>query len=270
MIFIIDRTIAELGENTELRSLLQEAGADLTEETAKPSVPEFIINDIREARTMALASEACRTYGSVRLRGFDDILLGNCRSDFEQLNRLFNGNIEFAPTDACGLSTAAAVEWALMFQKSCRIVTTFGGIGGYAAFEEVVMALRLARVRKVGMSYKIFPQITALVESAKDSIFSPNKPIIGSAVYKVKSGIHVDGILKQPKCYLPFLPEDVGRKTEIVLSKHSGKSAVISKLEQYEIRNGNVEKILAAVKSLSIAENRNVTDEEFIKISAEV
>jgi homocitrate synthase NifV len=269
MIFLIDRTIAELGGNAELRVLLTDAGADLIEESAKPAVPEFVVNDIREARTMALAAEACKAHGSVRLKGFDDIMLGSWRTEFEQLHRTFDGKIEFAPTDACGLATAAAVEWALMF-KSCRLVTAFGGIGAYAAFEEVVMALQHARIRKVGKSYGMFPQITALVEQATAAEFSPNKPIIGSEVYKVKSGIHIDGILKQPKCYLPFPPEDVGRKTEFVLSKQSGKSVVISKLEQYGIRGANIEKILAAVKALSLSENRNVTDTEFIQISAEV
>jgi len=276
MIYIIDRTIPELGEIADashvdaLRELLVSVGIDSVEEAIKPPVAEFHINDVREARTMALAAEACKKNGVVRLRGFDDILLGNWETDFSILHSQFDGIVEFCPSDNCGLATATAIGWALTFQKNCRIITTFGGIGNHAAFEEVAIALKLARIRKVGKNYPEFPKIAEVVEKITGQQFPQNKPIIGREVYRVKSGIHIDGMLKQPKCYTPFPPEDVGQTTEIALSKQSGKSAVEFKMKQLNLNVNNIEKVLKRIKQLSINENRNINDDEFRKIVLEV
>jgi len=274
MISLIDRTIGELGQESSalLRELLLSAGADAVEEHDKPRFEEFRVNDIREARTMALAAESCRLNGGVRIRGLDDILLGNRQSLFSELHRHFAGRLEFAPGDGCGLATAAAVEWALMFAADCRIVVTFGGIGGYAAYEEVAVALKLARLRKVGKNYPEFPRIRAEIERITGESFPRNKPVTGSDVFRVKSETHIDGILKQPKTYMPFPPEIVGRETEIVLSKQSGKSAAAYKLEQMgrSADDKQINKILALVKRLSVLRNGNVTDSEFEEIVRKV
>ncbi|MDR2616060.1 MAG: hypothetical protein LBC28_05705 [Oscillospiraceae bacterium] len=300
MIFITDRTLSCIDgydPGTEqiraLAGLLISAGADCIETSERvfsacsdmlAAIPyalrlrddktiqsggvrttEFIVNDIRDAYTLTRAAELPR----VRLRGFDDVMLGGFKADFRYLRGLLVGEPELCPTNAYGMATAAAVEWALTGGR--YIVTTFGGVGGFAAFEEVVMALRLARVRKVGRSYPEFPRIRELLESITDERFAPNKPIIGTELFRVKSGIHVDGILKQPKSYLPFPPEDVGRKTEIVLSKHSGGSSVRYKLGQLgiSVRKNDEERILALVKSRSESKNGNISDSELIEIVSE-
>jgi len=280
MVTIIDRTIAELIQRRpdtkaealdELSRLLYSAGADIIEHSAV-SAKEFRINDVRETRALTLAAEVSRDSGVVRLVGFDDILMGNWRSDFRNLFDLFRGELEFCPLNSLGLATATAVEWALMFKKKCVIITSFGGIGSCASFEETVMALRSARVRKTGRTYTEFPIIAEFVESLTGLSFPVNKPIIGSEIYKVKSGIHVDGILKQPKCYTPFDPADVGRKTEFVLSKLSGMGAVRNKLKLLKIDadSSEAEKMLQLVKKRSILKNGNISDDEFLDIASEV
>jgi homocitrate synthase NifV len=54
-----------------------------------------------------------------------------------------------------------------------------------------------------------------------------NKSIVGDAVFTHESGIHVDGLIKNPLNYQGLDPEEVGRTHTLVLGKHSGSTAVI-------------------------------------------
>jgi homocitrate synthase NifV len=53
-----------------------------------------------------------------------------------------------------------------------------------------------------------------------------NKSIVGEAVFTHESGIHVDGLSKNPLNYQGFDPVEVGREHRVVLGKHSGSRAV--------------------------------------------
>ena len=53
-----------------------------------------------------------------------------------------------------------------------------------------------------------------------------NKSIVGEAVFTHESGIHVDGLSKNPLNYQGFDPVELGREHRVVLGKHSGSRAV--------------------------------------------
>jgi homocitrate synthase NifV len=53
-----------------------------------------------------------------------------------------------------------------------------------------------------------------------------NKSIVGDAVFTHESGIHIDGLLKNPSTYESFDPAELGRERRTVLGKHSGSQAV--------------------------------------------
>jgi homocitrate synthase NifV len=84
----------------------------------------------------------------------------------------------------------------------------------------------------------------------------------------VESGIHVDGILKQPECYEPFPPEMVGRKRKIVLGKQSGTASIRAKLAELNIpcAEDRIPIILEQVKKKAVTKNRAITKREFAKI----
>jgi homocitrate synthase NifV len=68
--------------------------------------------------------------------------------------------------------------------------------------------------------------ISDLVASASGRPVAANKSIVGVAVFTHESGIHVDGLLKNPSNYEGFDPAEVGRERRTVLGKHSGSRAV--------------------------------------------
>jgi len=52
-------------------------------------------------------------------------------------------------------------------------------------------------------------------------------PLVGENAFRTKAGIHIDGLLKNPKVYLPFNPADVlGIPYTIAVNPYSGKSAL--------------------------------------------
>lgn len=55
-----------------------------------------------------------------------------------------------------------------------------------------------------------------------------NQPLVGPKAFTQKSGIHIDGLLKNPLTYLPMDVEEVlGRRFEIEVAPYSGRSGII-------------------------------------------
>ncbi|HEY9145827.1 MAG TPA: homocitrate synthase, partial [Thiobacillus sp.] len=108
--------------------------------------------------------------------------------------------------------------------------TTVNGLGeraGNAALEESVTAMHQLYNLETGIDSRHFPDISRLVAVASGRPVPVNKSIVGDAVFTHESGIHVDGLLKNPLNYQGLAPESVGRTHTLVLGKHSGSRAVI-------------------------------------------
>jgi isopropylmalate/homocitrate/citramalate synthase len=79
----------------------------------------------------------------------------------------------------------------------------------------------------------------------------PTKPVVGEYIFMTESGVHQDGLLKDPASYLPFLPEQVGAPPiRLVLGKHSGRRAVRYRLEESGLSptDEQIERVLKHLK----------------------
>lgn len=131
--------------------------------------------------------------------------------------------IEIHAHDDLGLATANSI--AAVMAGASHVNTTVNGLGeraGNAPLEEVVMALWCVHGVDVGVDMQRFPSISKLVAEASGRAVAANKSIVGEAVFTHESGLHVDGLLKDPSTYEIFDPADVGRDRQLVLGKHSG------------------------------------------------
>ena len=131
--------------------------------------------------------------------------------------------IEMHAHDDLGLATANSI--AAMMAGASHVNTTVNGLGeraGNAPLEEVVMALWRIHGVDMGIDMQGFPSISKLVAEASGRAVAANKSIVGEAVFTHESGLHVDGLLKDPSTYENFDPADVGRDRRLVLGKHSG------------------------------------------------
>jgi len=128
------------------------------------------------------------------------------------------------------LGMAVANSLAAIEGGARQIECTVNGIGeraGNASLEEVVMALH---VRQDSLPFRTGVITTALVPSSRtlsDVVgvaVAPNKAIVGANAFAHESGIHQDGVLKNPLTYEIMQPAMVGAAaTRIVIGKHSGK-----------------------------------------------
>jgi len=141
------------------------------------------------------------------------------------------------------LGLATANSFAAVLNGATQIECTISGIGeraGNTSLEEVVMGLT---TRSAFYQVKCNIDTVQLYPTAKmlsEIIGLPiprNKPIIGDNIFSHESGIHQDGMLKNPLTYEIMTPESVGReKTKYVLGKHSGRRALQERIEGLGIR----------------------------------
>lgn len=229
----------------------------------EPSViSEFQANDIREINYL-------RQYGNlenVRIVGFDDVMNHDYAMVFSNLKKQIHGRIELCPENKYHCATAIAVEWIL--SGGTDVVTTFDGIADKASLEEVIMALHLIKRFRPNLDLSSLSEMRSLIENIIASKIPCNKAVIGKSIFDVESGIHIDGIIKNPKNYEPFSPELVGNERKIVLGKHSGRKSIVLKLSELgiKIEGQNIDKLLTEVKTRSIMKATSISDEEFIEL----
>lgn len=227
------------------------------------TISEIQINDIKEVNLMNRFSE----YKNIRIVGLDDILQHDYLSVFEKIRKIYTGQIEFCPENNFYCASALAVEWILSGGEN--IVAGFCGSGGFAALEEVIMALRVTKRHKPNLDLSVLRKIKKLYEELTGRTIPGNKAVIGDDIFNVESGIHVDGIFKNGSNYEPFDPAIVGMKRKIIIGKHSGRTTIEIKLKEYGIEYPpeRIPELLKKLQQESIRMKRSITDEEFIGIA---
>jgi len=129
-----------------------------------------------------------------------------------------------------GMATANAIAG---IRAGARFVnTTVNGLGeraGNAPLEEVVMGLRHACGLDVGIDTHRFHEISRFVARASHRPVPPWKAVVGERVFSHESGLHADGVLKDPANYEGFDPAEVGLSRHLVVGKHSGTSGLVAR-----------------------------------------
>ena len=148
------------------------------------------------------------------------------------------------------------------------VETTINGIGeraGNTPLEELIMSLKVLYGIDLEFNTELIKKISKTVEMYTKIEIPFNKPIVGKNIFKHESGIHVDGVIKNPFTYEPFSPKIVGQERNLVLGKHSGSKAIKSKLNQFgiKIKENKIPEILKIVKETS--ENGNIINDNILK-----
>lgn len=242
-----------------IRYVCRHSGFDVPAGT----VSEFQINDIREINLLRRFAEL----ENVRIVGLDDLLQHDYLNVFERLKLLLGNQLEFCPQNNYYCATALAVEWILSGGEN--IVASFAGGGGFAALEEVVMALRIVKRHKPNLDLSVLRALKKHYEELTGISIRENKPVIGDKIFDVESGIHVDGIFKNGANYEPFEPAVVGMERKIVVGKHSGRTTIEIKLNEYgiDMPRERIADLLGKIQETSISLGRSITDQEFIKLA---
>jgi homocitrate synthase NifV len=178
-------------------------------------------------------------------------------------------DIEMHMHNDFGMAVANAI--AGIHAGASWVNVTVGGLGeraGNAALEEVVMALKYIEDLDLEMDTKRFVEIGEYVMKAAGRTVPVWKSVIGSNMFAHESGIHADGVIKNPKTYEVFSPDEVGSVRQIVIGKHSGSKAILLKFQQYgiDLTSEQAADLLPLVRQAAIELKRSLFDKELIYI----
>ncbi|MDP2232027.1 MAG: homoaconitate hydratase, partial [Actinomycetota bacterium] len=113
-----------------------------------------------------------------------------------------------------------------------------------------------------------FREIAEYVMGAAGRNIPVWKSVIGTNMFAHESGIHADGVIKNPKTYEIFAPAEVGLVRQIVIGKHSGSRSIEMKFAEYgiELSKEEASEMLPMVRTTSVELKRSLFDKELIYI----
>jgi 2-isopropylmalate synthase len=136
------------------------------------------------------------------------------KSIFEKVPNIHKATVSIHCHNDLGLSVANSI--AAVRAGARQVECTINGIGeraGNASLEEIVMAIRtrndLYDIATNIDSTQIY-KTSRLVSDLTGMSVQPNKAIVGANAFRHESGIHQDGILKNPITYEIMTPTSVG------------------------------------------------------------
>lgn len=237
-------------------------------ETEENTISKIQINDIKEILKIGIYGDCNYLY----ISGLDDILMHTYHKIFMEIrNTLKKTKLIFAPENTYFCATASAVEWILAGGN--EVSCSFCGIGNRAATEEVYLAIHVTKRFKPNQILSTFVEMKHLFEEITGQKVSDYKAVIGTKIFEVESGIHVDGMIKNTAVYTAYPPEKVGLETKIMIGKHSGSNSIISKCSTLSLEKpseNDMNQMLLQIRKLSMVRHSNISDEEFVQIYKEV
>ncbi len=172
-----------------------------------------------------------------------------------------------------GLATANTL--AAVQAGARQVEVTINGLGeraGNASLEEVVMALRTRPTQFPALVSGVqTEQITAasrLVSYLTGFTVQPNKAVVGANAFAHESGIHQDGVIKNPLTYEIMTPQSVGLSgSQLTIGKLSGRKGLQAKLRElgHEVEGDRLELIYREAIALADAK-KEVTDADLLAL----
>ncbi|HEY6009664.1 MAG TPA: homocitrate synthase family protein, partial [Geobacteraceae bacterium] len=223
---------------------------------------------------LAELMEIARSMGGDRFRFCDTLGILDPFTTFEKVRALRSAvpalDMEVHTHNDLGMATANAIAGV---RAGARFVnTTVNGLGeraGNAALEEVVMGLKHACGIDTGIDTHRFVEISRFVARASRRPLPAWKAVVGERVFAHESGLHADGVLKDPHNYEGFDPAEVGLSRLIVVGKHSGTSGLAHRLAVLGIHptRAELQAMMPAVRGVSQEKKGAVSDAELLGIS---
>ena len=172
-----------------------------------------------------------------------------------------------------GLATANTL--AAVQAGARQVEVTINGLGeraGNASLEEVVMALRTRPTQfpdlGSGVATEHLTAASRLVSYLTGFAVQPNKAIVGGNAFAHESGIHQDGVIKNPLTYEIMTPQSVGLTgSQLTIGKLSGRRGLQGKLRElgHDIAGEALDVIYA--QAIALADSKKeVTDADLMAL----
>jgi 2-isopropylmalate synthase len=147
--------------------------------------------------------------------------------------------------DDLGLATANTL--AAVQAGAREVQVTVNGIGeraGNTALEEIAAVLAMKNAGRTHIRLRDIRGVSKTVADFTRLPVPPNKAVVGAHAFAHSSGIHQDGILKDPRTYGFLQPETVGADGhKLVLTARSGRAALaaVARSHGYDLSSAELD-----------------------------
>ena len=177
-------------------------------------------------------------------------------------------DIEMHTHNDFGMAIANAI--AGIKAGATYVNTTINGLGeraGNASFEELVMALKYLEGVDLEIDTHLFRDLSEYVATASGRFIPEWKPVVGANLFVYESEIRASTVMKEPKTFELFKPEDVGLERKIIIGKNSGVNTLIQKLKSLGLKIGQkeAEELSESIREKALAFKRALFDSEIIE-----
>ena len=167
-------------------------------------------------------------------------------------------------------NTLAALQNGARQLEVC--VNGLGERAGNASLEEVVMGIKTRPTQFPNLGTRVVTeQITPasrLVSYLTGFAVQPNKAVVGANAFAHESGIHQDGVIKNPLTYEIMTPQSVGLSgSQLTIGKLSGRRGLKEKLHTlgHDVDGEALDAVYAQVIALADAK-KEVTDADLLAV----
>jgi len=172
-----------------------------------------------------------------------------------------------------GVSNAIAA-----YRAGAEVIhTSVNGLGyrcGNPSFEEVAISLRVLYGVNLKLKFEKLYGLCKLVEELSGQSIGFNKPVSGEGGFLYEQASSLKTFIEKGELAsgVPYVPDFVGQKLKIILSKWSDAAAVEMKLKEVGVSatTDQIEKIVLKVREHSIRKKRAITKDEFKEITREI
>jgi len=216
--------------------------------------------------------KAAKEAGANRVRFCDTVGILNPITTFNKIKMIKDHvdiDVEMHTHNDLGMATANAIAGGLAGANYLGV--TVNGLGeraGNASLEETIMAVKVSMGIEIPYDISKLKELCQYVAKASDRHIPKWKSVVGENIFHHESGIHADGILKNPSTYEIFNPDEIGLERKIIIGKHSGTAAIKNKLASHNIYidNNTSYLLLDKVRNTAVAIKRALTDIELLSL----
>lgn len=187
---------------------------------------------------LELLAETASTAGAHRIRLADTVgtaTPAQIQQLVDRLKRTAPLAIGVHAHNDFGMATAntiaaleAGAEWGDV------TVLGLGERAGMARLEEVAGFLTL-RDNRPRYRADLLRPLTTLVARLTNRAVGPHHPVVGEEIFACETGLHLQGLLREPSTYEPFDPQLVGNRRQLLFGAKVGRGAVAELLTGQEV-----------------------------------
>jgi homocitrate synthase NifV len=167
-----------------------------------------------------------------------------------------------------GMATAnaiAALEAGATFADT--VVLGLGERAGCARLEEVAGYLALVKGQTNLHPEQLNP-LARQVAAITGRTIAPNRPLIGEDIFTCETGLHLQGLHRDPCTYEPFSPDRVGGRRRLLLGPKCGRRAIAAHLATVDPTGRPTADAISRIHREATARGRSLSEEEIRSLLA--